>query len=82
MLFQFDRPVSVIEELFPATIAPVAEVKMNEWIVLWLYRWFYKRHSRLFWRLAAFFDIAFQLGENYVSPDCFSAYTARYYVIE
>jgi len=42
VLFQLDRPVGVVEELFPASVAFVAEMNVDEGIFFGFYRFFHK----------------------------------------
>lgn len=47
---EFDRPVSMVEELLPALIPFVAEMDMSQWIVFWFDGNFDKSHVCLFGR--------------------------------
>ena len=68
MLFQFYGPVSVVEELLPASVAVVAEVNVDEWIMSGLYGFFDECHSGVLWSSAAFLDITGCAGTHYVFP--------------
>ena len=82
MLFQFHRPVSVVEELFPAFVSVVAEVDVDEGIVPGFDGLFYELHAGIFQGFAAFFYVAGRTGTNDVFPGRFAALTARDYVVE
>jgi len=47
-LFQFNRPVRVVEELFPAFVSVVAEVDVDEWVVAGLDGLLDERHAGMF----------------------------------
>lgn len=74
MLFEFDGPVCVVEELLPTAVAFLAKVNMDEWIVFWLDGFLDKRHTGLLWCLAAFLDVAAGAGTNHILPDRFAAH--------
>ncbi len=46
-LFQFDRPVGMVEELFPAFVSLVAEMDVDKGIVQGLDGLFDERHAGL-----------------------------------
>jgi hypothetical protein len=48
MSFQFDGPVGVVEELFPASVSVVAEVDVDEGVVPGLDRLFNDFHAGVF----------------------------------
>ncbi len=69
VLFQFYGPIGVVEELLPAVVALMAEVDMDEWIVLWPDRLLDKRHTCQLGGSAALFHVAFRAGTNNIFPD-------------
>ena len=82
VLFQFDRPVSVVEELLPALVSFVAEVDVDKRVAFWFDGRFDKRHSGLFRRPAAFSDVAVGAGAYDIVPARFAAKTSRDNVVE
>ena len=59
----------MVEELLPAAVTLVAEMNVNERIVLRLDGFLDQLHPGVLWGLAAFFDVAVCAGTNYVFPD-------------
>ena len=59
----------MVEELLPASVTLMAQVNMNERIVLWLDGLLDKRHSGLPGGPAAFFHVTFRAGTNYIFPN-------------
>jgi len=72
----------VVEELFPASVAVVVQVDVDEGIVHGLDGLFNKLHSCDFRSSASFFDVAFGAGTDYVFPCCFAAHTSRNDVVK
>ena len=66
--FQFHRPISVVEELLPATVAGLAEVDADERIVFRLCGLLDKSEASLFGRAAAFSHVTFGAGANHIFP--------------
>ena len=81
-LFQFDGPVGVVEELFPAFVSLVAEMDVDQGVVSRFGGLFDQAHAGVSWRIAALFDVAGGAGADNVLPGRFSAGAARDYVIE
>ncbi len=81
-LFQFHGPVSVVEELFPASVSVVAEMDVDERVVAGLDGFFDEFHAGMFWGMAAFFDVTGRAGTNDVFPGRFAALAARDDVVE
>ncbi len=65
----------MVEELFPASVAVVVQVDVDEGIVLWFDGLFNKIHSCCFGSSASFSDVALGTGADYVVPCCFAAHT-------
>jgi len=82
ILFQLYRPVGVVEELFPAFVALVAEMDVDEGIVPGLDGLFDEGHAGMFRGMAAFFDVAGGAGTNDIFPGCLAAQAARNDVVE
>ena len=80
--FKFYRPVCVVEELLPRAVSLVAEVDMDEGVVLWLEGLLDEGHVGLFWGSASFPDVAAGTGADDVFPGGFSSYAPRDYVVE
>ena len=59
----------MVEELLPSAVTLMAQVNMNERIVLWLDGLLDKRHSGLAGGSASFFHVAFCAGTNYIIPN-------------
>ncbi len=59
----------MVEELFPASVAVVSEVDVDEWVVPGLDGLLNELHPGVLWSLAAFFDVAGCAGANNVFPD-------------
>ncbi len=72
----------MVEELFPASVAVMAEVDVDEWVVSWLDRLSNKLHPCVLWSLAAFLDIAGCACTNNIFPDSFASHTPWYDVVE
>jgi hypothetical protein len=72
----------VVEELFPASVAVMAEVDVYEGVVFRLDRLSNKLHLCVFWSSAAFLDIAGCTGTNNILPDSFASHTPWYDVVE
>ena len=72
----------MVEELFPASVAVVVQVDVNEGIVLWLDWLFNKLHSCGFGSSASFSDVTIGTGADYVVPCCFAAHTPRDDMVE
>ena len=66
----------MIEELFPASIAMVVQVDVDQGIVLWLDWLFNKLHSCGFRSSTSFSDVTIGTGADYVLPCCFAAHTS------
>lgn len=72
----------MVEELFPASVAVVAEMDVDEWVVSWLDGLLNELHPGVLWSLAAFLDIAGCAGTNNIFPDSFASHTPWYDVVE
>ena len=72
----------MVEELLPASVTLVAEMNVNERIVLRLDGLLDQLHPGVLWGSAAFFDVAGCAGTNYVFPDRFAAHAPWDYVVE
>ncbi len=72
----------MVEELFPAFVAVMVQVDVDERIVHGLDGFFNKLHACDFRSLASFFDVAFGTGTDDVFPCCFAAHTSRDDVVE
>ncbi len=72
----------MVEELFPASVAVMAEVDVDERVVPGLDRLSNKLHPCVFWSSAAFLDIVGCAGTNNIFPDSFASHTAWYDVVE
>ena len=59
----------MVEELFPASVAVVAEVDVDEGVVSGLDGLLNELHPGVLWSSAAFFDVAGCAGANNVFPD-------------
>jgi len=66
ILFQFHRPIGVVEELFPASVAGMAEVDVDERIVLRFGGFLDECQAGLLRRSAALFHVTFGAGANYI----------------
>ena len=82
MLFEFDRPIGVVEELLPAAITLMAQEDMKKRIMLRFYGLSEKRHTGLSRRSAGLFHITFCAGTDNISPIGFSAHAPGYNVVE
>jgi hypothetical protein len=65
----------MVEKLFPASVAVVVQMDVDEGIVPGFDWFFNKLHSCCFGSSASFFDVAFGAGADYVVPCCFAAHT-------
>ena len=72
----------MVEELFPASVAVVAEVDVNEGIVTGLDGLFDELHVGVLWHAAALPDVARGAGAHDVPPGGFAAQRSRDHVIE
>ena len=72
----------MVEELFPASVAVVVQVDVDEGVVPGLDWLFNKFHSCGFRSSASFSDVAFGTGTDYVAPCCFAAHTSGDDVVE
>ena len=72
----------MVEKLFPASIAVVVQVDVNEGVVHGSGGFFNKLHACDFRGSATFFDVAFGAGTDDVFPCCFAAHTPRDDVVE
>ncbi len=72
-LFQFDRPVGVVEELLPALVAAVRKVQMDGRVSSWFDGLSDKFHTGLPRGFAAFFAVALCAGTDEIFPACLSA---------
>jgi len=72
----------VVEELLPGVVSLVAEVDVDERVVLRLDGLLDECHTGQLWSPASFFDVAAGTGANDVFPDGFSAHASRYDVVE
>jgi len=72
----------VVEELFPASVAVVSEVDVDEGVVSGLDRLSNKLHPCVFWSSAAFFYVAGCAGTNNILPDSFASHTPGDDVVE
>ncbi len=72
-LFQFHRPVSMVEELFPASITLMAEMDVDERIVQRLNRLLYQCHACLFELEVAFFNVTGRTRADYIFPCRFAS---------
>jgi hypothetical protein len=82
MLFEFDRPIGVVEELLPAAITLMAQEDMKKRIMLRFYGLSEKRHTGLSGGSPGLFDITFCAGTDNISPNSFPSHTPRYNVVE
>ncbi len=80
-LGQFDRPVGVIEELFPASVAVVVEMNADNRVASGLYRLCDEPHAGLFRGPAALLDVAPGAGTNHIVPSALAAPAPRNNVI-
>ena len=80
--FQFDGPVGVVEELFPASVAVVAEVNVDEGIAPGLDGFFDKFHAGFLRHSAAFLDVTRGASANNVPPGGLTALHSRDHVVE
>ncbi len=67
----------MVDELFPASIAVVVQVNVDEGVVPGFDWFFNKLHLCGLRSSASFFNIAFGAGTDYVFPCCFAAHTSR-----
>ena len=67
----------MVEELFPASVAVVVQVDVNEGVVPGFDGLFNKFHPGVFRSSASFSDVALGAGADYVLPCCFAAHTPR-----
>jgi hypothetical protein len=65
---QFNRPVGVVEELLPASVAGLAKMNVDERIVLGSGGLLDERHSGLLGSSASFDDVTFCAGANHIIP--------------
>ena len=72
----------MVEELFPASVAVVVQVDVDEGVVPGLDWFFNKLHSCGFRDSASFSDVALSTGADYVFPCCFAAHTPRDDMVE
>jgi len=72
----------VVEELFPGSVSLVAEVDVDEGIVLWLDGFLDEGHGGLLGRPASLLDVAIGTGADDVIPHRFSAHTPGDDVVE
>ncbi len=72
----------MVEELFPASVAVVVQVYVDEWVVPGFDWLFNKLHSCGFRSSASFSDVALGTGADYVAPGCFAAHTPRDDMVE
>ncbi len=72
----------MVEELLPALVTLVAEMNVNERIVLWLDGFLDQLHPGVLWGSTAFFDVALGAGADNVFPDRFAAHTPGDYMVE
>lgn len=72
----------MVEELFPASVAVVAEVDVDKGVVPWSDGLSNKLHPGVLWSSATFFDVAGCAGTNNVFPDRFAAHTPGDYMVE
>jgi hypothetical protein len=70
MSLEFDRPVGVIEELLPASIASVAEVYVQQGVAFGLDGPCYQCHVGLFGRPSAFACVASDTCADDILPCC------------
>ena len=67
-LRQFNRPVSIIKELFPAMVPSLIQLKMNCRVALRLYRSGDEFHMSLFGCSPTFFDVTAGTGTDDILP--------------
>ena len=72
----------MVEELLPASVAPVSEMDMDEGIVPGSDRFVDKGHVGVAWCTAAFSDVAAGAGTNNILPGGFSAHASGDDVVE
>ncbi len=72
----------MVEELFPASVAVMAEVDVEEGVVPGPDRLSNKLHPGVLWGSAAFFYVAGCAGTNNIFPDSFASHTPWYDVVE
>ena len=82
MLFEFDGPVGVVEELLPASVSVAAEVEVDECVSFWFYGACDEGHTGLLWGFAAFFDVAFCAGADDILPCGPAAHALWDYMVE
>jgi len=66
--FQFHRPIGVVEELLPASVAGLAKVDADERIVLRLGRLLNEGKAGLLGSSATFLHVAFGAGADHILP--------------
>ena len=72
----------MVEELFPASIAVVAEVDVDEGIVSGPNGLLDEFHAGVLWRPAAFLDVTGGAGTHDVAPGGLAAQRSRDHVVE
>jgi len=72
----------VVEELLPTAVAVLAQVNVDERIVLWLEGLSDKRQAGPLRRSAAFFDITAGAGTNDILPNRFSAHRPGNHMVQ
>ena len=82
LLFEFDRPVGMVQELLPRLVALVAQVNADQWIVSWLDGLLNEMHARLLGRSSAFEDITVRACADDISPDCLAPHCSWYHMVE
>ncbi len=66
----------MVEELFPASVAVVAEMDVDKGVVPGPDWFFNKLHPGVFGSSASFFNVALGAGANNIFPGCFAAHAS------
>ena len=72
----------MVEELFPASVAVVAEMDVDKGVVPGPDGLFNKLHPGVFGSSASFFYVALGAGANNIFPGCFAAHASGDDVVE
>ena len=82
MLFEFDRPVGVVEELLPAGVAIASNPQANDRVTSRLYRLSHQYHARLGGRTPTFSRVAGHAAANKVAPTAAPPLASGHHVIK
>ena len=80
-LFQFHRPVSMIEKLFPGLVFFVAKANWKCGMIFGLHRLGNQFHVRLLWRAPAFFTVTRHAATHKIRPRRTAALRPRHHMI-